>query len=188
MIETQYIDHGRAAIEAAVAKLKTITLTIGFQGKSGLAPARLRKARQVRRKSKTGRTTRFVESRIRTVDLATIHEFGSAKARIPERSFLRATMRNNQAAIAKMNQVVVRAALKGQDPVPAAVRVGLRLEAAVKRTITELRTPPLARSTIRKRFALTGDADPNPLVDTGHLRNSVSYVVRVGTAKVEGDD
>lgn len=109
--------------------------------------------------------------------LATIHEFGSRIRHIPARPFLRPAIRNNAAVIKASMRRAVQSAMKGESSLPELQRLAIRLEALVKKTLVDLRTPPLAPSTKRRRFKLTGDTDPNPLVDTGQLKNSITAVV-----------
>jgi phage gpG-like protein len=123
---------------------------------------------------------------LRVVDLATIHEYGSKKAKIPERSFLRATFRNHLPFLKKLEQRTVKAVLAGNDPIVLAEQLGLRFENAVKKTLTDLKTPRLAASTRRRRYLMTGDADPNPLIDTGQLRASITSIVVRGGRRMGG--
>ena len=113
--------------------------------------------------------------------LAAIHEFGTRDGRVPERSFLRSMLRDHQGMIRAELRRIIRAAMKGESPVMALQRLAVRLEALAKKQITDLRSPPLAESTRRKRFAMTGDADPNPLIDTGQLRASITAVLHTGS-------
>jgi phage gpG-like protein len=109
--------------------------------------------------------------------LATIHEFGSRKASIPARPFLRPAIRNNAGVIKTSMRRAVQTVLKGESAMPELARLAVRLEGLVRKTLVDLRTPPLAKATKRRRFKLTGDVDPNPLVDTGQLKNSITAVV-----------
>ena len=52
--------------------------------------------------------------------------------------------------------------------------VGVVAAAAVKVYMTDLKTPPNAASTIRKK------GSNNPLIDEGHLRSSVNHQVSIG--------
>lgn len=54
--------------------------------------------------------------------------------------------------------------------------VGVVAAAAVKVYMTDLKTPPNAASTIRKK------GSNNPLIDEGHLRSSVTHKVSIGPA------
>lgn len=52
--------------------------------------------------------------------------------------------------------------------------VGVVAAAAVKVYMTELKTPPNAASTIRKK------GSSNPLIDEGHMKGAVTYKVSIG--------
>lgn len=156
----------------AMDELEAFDIVVGVTGQKALAAVRQRV------KSRGKRGSRVVQGRLRVVDIATIHEFGSRRARIPERSFLRATVRAHQQDIRRLMRSAVQAVMKGANAREEAEKIALRMEAATKRTLTLLRTPPLAPSTIARRKALTGDADPNPLIDTGQLRASIVGQVR----------
>jgi hypothetical protein len=54
--------------------------------------------------------------------------------------------------------------------------VGVVASSAVKVYMTELKTPPNAASTIRKK------GSSNPLIDTGAMRQSVTHQVAIGPA------
>ena len=49
--------------------------------------------------------------------------------------------------------------------------IGLEQEAETKKTLTDLRTPPNAPSTIKAK------GSSNPLIDTGELRSKISSTV-----------
>lgn len=182
-----YRDRGRKRLIAAVEAMGSTVVTVGVQGSSAMKPAKVRKARGGRGRKKSKHATRFANSKIRMVDLAAIHEFGAPIANIPERSFIRSTFADH-GKIKRITRMALRDVIKGRTPLQAATRAGMRLEAAVKKTLTDLRTPALAPSTIRRRYEMTGDSDPNPLVDTGQLRSSISYQVRVKGSRVGGSD
>ena len=103
-------------------------------------------------------------------EVAFYNEFGTG--RIPERPFLR---------ISKEEAVpVVREILKGsraKDLVRGGRKhfeekmghVGAQVAAIVQKNITVLRTPPNAPGTIKRK------GSSNPLIDTGFLRQSVSW-------------
>jgi len=173
-----HVPGKRAEVEAAVARLRTLAITIGIQGRSALVQHTVRTQPRKRRdpRGRFRKKTSAKQSRMRMVDIATVHEFGSPKAHIPERSFLRSTLADH-GKIRALMMPIARAAMAGQDIRTAAIRAALRLETAVKKTLTDLREPPLAESTKRKRFYETGDRDPNPLVDTGQLRASITGIV-----------
>ena len=112
------------------------------------------------------------------VEIGTIHEYGAAG--MPERSFLRSTMEENQAKYRKMMALGLRQmfVLRGVELKAGAERlmdlVGMRAAADVKKKITDGIPPPNAPSTIAAKGSST------PLVDTGQLLNSISWAVVEG--------
>lgn len=106
------------------------------------------------------------------VEIATIHEFGTEH--VPERSFIRSTFLVKKVdELAAMQVKLARAiVMDGMDPMKALNILGAWGAAQVKNTITEDDVPPpLAASTIARK------GSTKPLVDTGLLKNSISYEV-----------
>jgi hypothetical protein len=111
------------------------------------------------------------------VQIGAVHEFGSADGHIPERSYLRSTVDQQRQKYADAIVRILEAATKAPDG-RAALRLGLtRLgyvaAGDVQRTIVELHEPPNAPETIRKKYG-----QDNPLIDTGHLVQSIDSEVR----------
>jgi hypothetical protein len=108
------------------------------------------------------------------VEIAATHEFGSSDGRIPERSFIRSTFLIRRVnALRTFQEKLARAIVtKGLDPIKALNMLGAWGAAEVKNTITEIDIPPpLADSTVQRK------GSSKPLVDTGLLKNSISYEV-----------
>lgn len=108
--------------------------------------------------------------------LAAIHEFGSEKAHLPERSFIRATMRARKAEGIAMCAKVCKAFIEDRISLPQAL--GILGEWGVSRIRDFIRTnqvkPPDTEATIdRKGSSVT-------LIDTGQLMNAISYVTPFG--------
>lgn len=109
---------------------------------------------------------------IDNVQLAQIHEFGAGP--IPERSFIRATFAQNKPAYMALLRAGIKAAYLGKaDFLVTLRRIGLKMEADMKKRITTGAgiPPPLAPATIRRK------GSSRPLVDTGQLVNSISSEV-----------
>ena len=111
--------------------------------------------------------------------VAATNEFGSPAQGIPERSFLRSTVDKNEGPYLKgLVEVAERATRLGiSDPV-GALREGLSdlgevVAADVVVTIDNFSDPGNASATIEKK----GGVD-DPLVDTGHMRDSLRAEVR----------
>ncbi|MCY1185956.1 hypothetical protein D9M73_267810 [compost metagenome] len=58
-------------------------------------------------------------------------------------------------------------------------QMGNLAEGHVKQEITDLKDPPNAKSTIAKK------GSDNPLIDSGHMRQSIRYVIDDGSEPIE---
>jgi hypothetical protein len=96
--------------------------------------------------------------------VGTVHEFGSS--RVPERSFLRSTViekkRDYKTLFRKLSYNIIKSDM---DTKQALGIVGLAVQTDVQDKITDIDAPPLVYR------------EGNPLVDTGHLRQSITYEV-----------
>lgn len=111
---------------------------------------------------------------ISLVELAAIHEFGSPAANIPERSFLRSTFSegDKKKALVAVTKKLAKKLITGKITTDRALDVlGQWGVAAVKSNITtgDGIPPPNAEGTIRKKKS------SRPLVEHGHLLNSITY-------------
>lgn len=105
------------------------------------------------------------------VTYARANEFG-VPGHIPERSFLRSTVREKRDRYGRLMSKAVADVLAGEPSVRAFEKVGVRVVRDVRLKITRLRIPPNAASTIRRK------GSSNPLIDTGRMRQSITYVFR----------
>lgn len=101
--------------------------------------------------------------------VAAIQEFGAPKAGIPPRPFFRSMIAAKKGewgeAVGKL------LADNGYDAQKALGLAGQGIKGQLQRSINETNAPPLAQATIdAKGF-------DKPLVDTGHMWNSVDYEV-----------
>lgn len=140
--------------------------------------------------------------------IASFHEFGTS--RMPQRAFFRPTLDGNRTVYNAMLAKVLSAILSGRMRlVQGLTLVGMKVQGDVRKAIVDLKLPPLAPSTIRRKIkksmgtfrsyarkeGLRGQeaeadaqrraqaysgAGANPLVDTGHMMQSVTYRVVVG--------
>lgn len=143
---------------------------------------------------------------INNAELTYIMENGAPEANIPARPFLRPGVETAKDEITKGLEKAGRAAFAGHasEVDRQLTRVGLIAQAAVREKITEGPFVPLAPATIaaRLRRGRKGQLDPSiygkgaiasdehaaatgmrPLVDTGQLRNAVSFVIRTMKGK-----
>ena len=106
------------------------------------------------------------------VEVGVIHEFGSDARNIPQRSFLRSAMVKNRGKYKKLFRKLAKEIVDGKSDKRRALGiVGLTAMRDVKDRITDLKSPPLAN-----KFRKDGSVG-NPLVDTGHLRQAITYVL-----------
>lgn len=153
------------------------------------------------------------DSSITNASLAYIHDNGAPEQNIPARPFMipgiTAALPLVSAETGKMAQRVVASTSKGAAKKAVDqgyARVGLKAMTALKKKINEGVPPPLAESTLRRRANRGGKGygarkgaklelelraagwDPSvdfakPLIDTGQLRNAISYVIRKRAAR-----
>jgi hypothetical protein len=118
--------------------------------------------------------------------LGYIHEMGSPANNIPARPFLRPGITNSRDKWQPYLEQAAAAALQGNDGLMdrALNAAGTVAVSAVKNTITAKIPPPLKPATVRARRRHHGQpataadiAGATPLVDTGQLLNSITYVV-----------
>ena len=147
---------------------------------------------------------------ITNAQLGYIHEFGSPEANIPPRPFLIPGIEKVQDQVAERLKNALREACKGGGGAAQLEAVGVIASSSAKREVGE-NGPPLKPATIRNRqrgrqtksmrasekryLELTGvgmdsasaqaAAGVRPLVDTGQLRNSITYVVRQSSKLVK---
>ena len=128
--------------------------------------------------------------------VASFHEFGDG---VPQRSFMRPTVDGNQEKYASMLQREAGLIIDGKLSVHDALALlGEVVAVDIKRAITDMTDPPLAESTIaakkakaaylgEKKAQAYADSGANPLIDTGHMRHSVTYKTTV-LGKTEGPE
>lgn len=152
--ETIVIDRGANRILAERDKLHKSFAKIGVQGSE---------ASKSHKDSETGKAG------INLVELATVHEFGSPAAKIPNRSYIRTTMDERRAEFRQMGDRLVNSLLAEQMSAKGLLtRMGIVIETAIKAKMPK--TKALKASTIRRRIKKSD----TPLVDTGQLRASIT--------------
>ena len=102
-----------------------------------------------------------------------VNEFGSSDGKIPERSFLRAGISNNKAEFLKIwkNKLAKAILIERVKPRKVLGIIGQLAQAKVQEQIVEIKSPANAASTIDKK------GSSNPLIDKGHMRQSIRYEV-----------
>lgn len=123
--------------------------------------------RKLKRDGSFANGGRFVKRK--KANFSSTHARRARTIKIPQRSFLRATVDEKQAQITKLATNAVKSVIEGTDPEAAMRVVGQSIEGMVQKKITSGPFTPNAPSTIkRKRSSRT-------LIDTGHMRQSVRY-------------
>lgn len=120
--------------------------------------------------------TKHKDSELTTAQVAAYNEFGTDK--IPERSFLRSTMKDQRKQISALSKDILKKIVNGKiTPRTGLGILGEVLQNEVKKKIVDIDTPPNAPATIAHKES------SNPLIDKGQLRNSILYEVKSGSIK-----
>lgn len=101
--------------------------------------------------------------------VAAIHEFGLGD--MPQRSFLRSAYDENLPMIDKMIQRVANGAVFGLGTNAALNQLGNVVQGMVQRKIVDGPFVPNSPATIKRKKS------SKPLIDTGHLQQSIRYVI-----------
>ena len=109
---------------------------------------------------------------VHTATVASVQEFGSADGRIPERSFLRSGISDSEPQIKKLYEKMMPEVIdKDLDVSVIQSMVGELVVGRIVERISEGIDPANAPETIKRKGSST------PLIDTGHLRQSITYVL-----------
>ncbi len=111
--------------------------------------------------------------------LGYIHENGAPEAGIPPRPFLVPGIKDQEPAIIKYLEQAATAATEGrQDVMQKALNAaGDRAQLGAKNKINSNIAPALKEDTIKARVR-RGVTRTNTLIDTGALRNAITFVIR----------
>ena len=161
-VQVKVVDRGWEDIKARVQALRgtTAEVRVGVQGVEAAA--------------------NHQGTHLTVAQLAQIHEFGKVihqprmnrTIRIPERSFLRATIDQYQEAIARRQVLAMQGYLLGKFGLkPALELLGQYVVGLVKQRMANGIPPPNSPWTIARK------GSSKPLIDTGQLRNSITYQV-----------
>jgi hypothetical protein len=126
---------------------------------------------------------KIFDDEVTNVLVAAAHEFGTADGRIPPRSWLRAYVDENRARIRKMIRQLQRQVIEGKINHQRALDLlGAKMAGEIQARIARGIPPALAPSTKAARAGPdkghSGPRDFTPLLDTGQLRQSVSWETR----------
>lgn len=104
--------------------------------------------------------------------IAAVQEFGSADGRVPERSFLRVPLRQNAEAFQAIWRAQVPKVVDGDMTMHQVMsQLGARAVAVSQEAISEGIAPENAESTKARK------GSSKPLIDTGALRQSITFIV-----------
>jgi len=108
-----------------------------------------------------------------------VNEFGTTQAgrnkniTIPERSFIRSTYNKQYKKVSRrFGQIFESFSNRNYNVQSKLKLIGIEQENETKKTITEMKTPANAKSTIAKK------GSSHPLIDTGELRMKISSEVK----------
>lgn len=116
---------------------------------------------------------------INNAQLGYIHEHGAPASNIPARPFLVPGVAEKQDVIAGRLQKAAKAAMDGNTTALESElnAAGLLGQNGARNRINNGPHEPLAESTLAARRA-RGREGTKPLIDTGQLRNALTYVIR----------
>ena len=109
--------------------------------------------------------------------IAMFNEIGVEEKNIPARPFLRYSFDLNKDHWAQMTMEGVWDVLRQDSTSPSRIqnRIGEAMQASIKKSIVDWKVPPNSAVTVK----LKGFNDP--LVDTGHMRDSIMFTVKKKT-------
>lgn len=120
----------------------------------------------------------------RVTDVAFKNEFGSISENIPPRPFMKKSSKPTKSLLSRENKKLAKQlGEKSASPqllVKFLQLMGPKIAAIFKKTITDLREPANAETTV----AIKGS--DNPLIDTGLMRQTLTYLV-TRKKKAKGD-
>ena len=153
---------------------KAMTTVREFAGLAGDAASKgqMRKNLSgVRKEARALADAKFSKS-VSLAMVAAVHEFGSPEQGIPERSFLRGGIRRAAPKLNAVNIDSLRKVLLGKMTIEQAIeKLGVVAAGEVKREFVVGTFAPNKPATIKRK------GSSRPLIDTGSLRQSITYVV-----------
>ena len=109
---------------------------------------------------------------ITVFQIGMIHEFGAPEKNIPRRSFIRVPIENNIKDITKL--IENNHKLVSENSMSAKValdRIGLKAQNTIKKSFRDNDWKANSRATVKRK------GSSRPLIDTGQLIGSISYIV-----------
>lgn len=98
------------------------------------------------------------------------HEYGTAT--LPERSFMRSTIKEKKKDIIALQKKLLKQIINGKMKVETGLGLlGEFMADTIRQKIVSISSPPNTQATIDAK------GSSNPLIDTGQLKNSITYEV-----------
>lgn len=166
---------GQDALDSILKQMKNSYVKVGFpEGKEPGKPTR------------KGSGSEGPKSMADMALIAATQEFGTTKAgrgnkvTIPPRPFMRPALFNNRRKLSTLTKKLSTDILDGSRTVNSGLSlIGEFMVNSIKKAINDVDSPANAPSTIAAK------GSSKPLIDTGRMKNSVSYLVLHGTEKKE---
>lgn len=106
--------------------------------------------------------------------IALYNEFGTARG-IPSRPFFSLAFDKNRKELDKLKSKLYWEIVNFRKGVSQALDIlGVFMVGKIRKEIVELREPPNAPATIKRKKGVD-----NPLIDTGHLKGSTTYIKEI---------
>lgn len=114
------------------------------------------------------------DSTLTIAEVAAVHEFGAPSVRIPERSFIRAGVRENLPELRRLQADLIKKVVQKRIGVSTAMnRMGQAMADKIREKLEKGPFTPLAPSTVR------GKGHAQPLIgDTHELVDAIGFEVR----------
>ena len=107
-------------------------------------------------------------------ELATVHEFGNHSRRLPSRPFIRQAFDTKRSLINRYVDSLFNRIIKGNASVKGSLaKLGLFHQANTRKIFTQGSFQPNKPATVKKK------GSSRPLIDTGRLRQSIDYEVKI---------
>lgn len=152
-------------IKANLKKLSKLDLLVGVPQEEG--------NRDKRRDYKTKKIVKDENIEITNAELMFIHSQGSPARNIPKRPTIEPTIEENQKTISEKFKKIAQSMLDNKsDGKEELEKLGIWVVNKIKARFGSDELAPLKEATIKAK------GSDRPLIDTGQLRNSVTYIVR----------
>lgn len=112
------------------------------------------------------------DDEITNAQLMFIHSEGSPAHNIPPRPVIEMTLKEEKEKISEKFKKALNVVVKGGDPRAELEKLGIYVVNKIKAKFGSEDLAPLQPATIKAK------GSDRPLIDTGQLRNSITYVVR----------